>query len=109
MQHSGQGNMQPPSSFFSSVHHASSDNLHPYQDVNCDSDTMVGIREASVGTNGLKAEDDNNRAQKEGQDLEPYVQPECQSGISTVESHEEDGEWDDPEECDGCDDTVRFN
>lgn len=72
--------------------------LHHDEGIKSDADAMMWIREGPFPSDGLEAQDDNGRGEKDSEYLEPNVEAQCGPRVSVVESSHENGSRDDEKE-----------
>ena len=77
-----------------------SNGLGEDQDVDCKTDSMVGIGQSPIRSHGDESKDKDDSDQGQCEDLEPDVKPEGPEGPSTVETRNHDCRGNEDKECD---------
>ena len=95
-----------PTLLLPSMYPRATDCLAEDEHVDGEADAMMWVGQVSIGADGDEAEDDDDRGQGEGDDVQPDVQPDSPIGSAIVESGEQYSRRNDDQEGDGGDYTV---
>lgn len=88
------------------MYDATSQGLYQDQSVDCDSDTVVWISETPLRTDSKPAEYEDNSKQSYCQNLEPYVQTQCETWVPVVELCNENCRRHHKQECNSSKHTM---
>ena len=109
MQHSPERQMEISAVFLAATYDTSCDGLYPKQYVDGESDAMMRVGERSFWSDCKEAQGDDHSGKEQSSDLQPNVEANSISRTAAVEAHEEDGAWNNGQEGDGRNDSVRLD
>jgi hypothetical protein len=79
------------------------------ESVDCDSDTVVRVCQASLRSDCKPSENEDDSSQEHSCDLHPNMQPKRQPSVAVVEPGDKYGSRDNEKKCQGGEDAVDEN